>query len=209
MTQNEVNSELARVVEQQQRVVENKRSLQTIVGRYPSGSEPSLQHSKTWPTIKDDMYANLPTTLMTQRADIRASWFELMAADAGLAVAHKQRFPQFTLSASTGDSSDKLSNLLSGDALAWSLLANITTPLFNAGKLKSLEQQARLQVKQKEQRYLELVFSAFEDVENKLSNHSSLNKRLTYFKQAEKMPSQRSRCRLINIKRGWSAIPRY
>ncbi len=185
LSQNELNLERARVAQQQQRVLENRRNLQLYIGHYPSGIEDALQQQKAWPSLSSTLYVELPASLLANRADIQASWLDLMASDAAVAVAHKQRFPQFTLSASAGDASDELSNLLKGDALAWSLLGNITTPLFNAGKLESLEEQARLKVKQKEQRYLELVYQAFADAENQLNNHNALNEQLSFYKQAE------------------------
>lgn len=185
LSQNELNLERARVTQQQQSVFENRRSLQLYIGHYPSGLEAALQQDKVWPTLSPSLYANLPALLVANRADIQATWLDLMSADAAVAVAHKQRFPQFTLSASAGDTSDELSNLLQGDALAWSLLGNITTPLFNAGKLESLEEQARLTVQQKEQRYLDTVYQAFADAENQLNNHKALNEQLAFYKQAE------------------------
>jgi len=184
LTQNDVNQEQSRVANQQQVVLVAKRALQTAVGVYPSGESELLTSSLTWPQLSDSLFTQLPANLIATRYDLRSSWYDLMAADAGLAVAHKQRFPQLTLSASTGDSSDELGNLLSGSPLAWSLLGNITAPLFNAGRLASQEQQARLTVHQKEQEYLTRVFDAFAEVENNLSNHHALNEQLAYIKQA-------------------------
>ena len=185
LTQNELNAEKARIASQQQATLASRRALQTIIGEYPSGIDQRLANVKAWPQLSTTLYASLPADLIAQRGDIQSTWFDLLAADAGLAVAHKQRFPQLTLSATTGDSSDELTNLLSGNALAWSLLGNISAPLFNAGRLESLEEQARLSVKQKEQQYLSLVFSAFEQAENNLSNHAALNKQLAFYQQAE------------------------
>jgi len=184
LTQNDVNQEQARVAQQEQSVIVAKRKLQTIVGQYPGGESEWLNSKQKWPQLTEHIYSSIPANLMTARFDLRSSWFDLMAADAALAVAHKQRFPQLTLSASTGESSDELSNLLSGNVLAWSLLGNITSPIFNAGRLASLEEQARLTVQQKEQQYLTRVFDAFAEVENNLSNHHALNEQLVYIKQA-------------------------
>ena len=61
----------------------------------------------------------------------------LLAADAAVAVAHKQRFPRLALVASGNDVSDELGSLLNGTALAWSVLGNLTQPLFTAAGLKS------------------------------------------------------------------------
>ncbi|WP_448568776.1 TolC family protein [Thalassotalea ganghwensis] len=181
LTQNDVSREQARVEQQRQEVLSKARQLELLLGDYPQGiinSEDDLL------TITSDISPQLPAQLLTRRPDILASWYQLLALDAGLAVAHKQRFPSLSLTASTSDRSDKLTNLLDGGALAWSLLGSLTTPLFNAGKLASLEEQARLSVVQKEQQYLQLVFQAFADVENALSNATALSKRYEHYKLA-------------------------
>ena len=98
----------------------------------------------------------------------------LLATDAGLAIAHKQRFPRISLLASSSDVSDELGSLLNGSALAWSLIGNLTQPLFNAGRLKALEEQARTRVIQAEKQYLDQLYKAFAEVENAISRDASL-----------------------------------
>lgn len=181
LTQNDVSRELARVAEQQQMLLVRKRSLELLIGQYPQGT---LDDNQSLPTLTTDIDVGLPSDLLTQRADIVASWYQLLALDAGLAVAHKQRFPKISLTASTGDSSDELANLLDGSRLAWSLIGNITMPLFDAGRLASLEEQARLAVVKYEQQYIDLVFNAFADVENAISNNTALKQRYLHFEQA-------------------------
>ena len=182
LTKNDVNQELARVSQQQQTLLKASRQLELLLGDYPVAKRMTQQ---TLPLINEEISQGLPAQLLTRRADIQAQWLELLALDAGLAVAHKQRFPSFNLIANTSDSADEFSNLLNGGALAWSLIGSISSPLFNAGKLASLEQQARLQVEQKEQQYLQQVYQAFADVENSISERDSLNQRYDYYIKAQ------------------------
>ena len=184
LNQNNVNSELARIEQQKQTVLEKQRALDVLLGQYPTGDnfsdiEIALQQ------LEQSLFTALPADVLTNSFAIQQSWFSLLAADAGLAVAHKNRFPSLNLTASTGDSSDELSNLLDGGALAWSVAGSLTAPLFNAGRLKSLEEQARLTVKKQEQQYLTAVFTEFADMENRISSHSTLTKQLAYYKKAE------------------------
>jgi len=182
LTQNDVNREFARVADQKQVVLRASRQLELLMGDYPSAK---LSTDKTLPVITDDIPTGLPGELLTRRTDIRATWYELLALDAGLAVAHKAKFPRISLNANTGTSSDELSNLLDVDALAWSLIGNITMPLFNAGKLDALEEQARLRVVQKEQEYLHEVYQAFANVEEKISNRSALKEQFSHYRLAK------------------------
>jgi NodT family efflux transporter outer membrane factor (OMF) lipoprotein len=182
LTQNNVTRELARVVQQQQTVKVETRTLETMLGEYPKGV---FETSTELPKIDHVITANSPSEILTRRQDLQVGWLDLLALDAGLAVAHKQRFPRLSLSASTSDSDSDLSNLLSGNALAWSLIGNLTSPLFDAGRLASLEQQARFDLIKKEHQYLSQIYDAFAQVENVLSNHSALGKRFSYLQQAQ------------------------
>lgn len=182
LTQNDVNRELARVAEQSYTVKKLQRELELKLGGYPEGV---LKSPAKLPLLNGNINAGEPAQFLTRRFDIASRWYDLLAADASLAIAHKNRFPSFTLTASAGDSADELGNLLAGDALAWSLIGNIAAPLFNGGRLAAMEEQARLTVKQKEQGYLEKVFQAFASVENALENRKALSQRYDFLFQAQ------------------------
>ena len=184
LAQNELNSEQARVDAQQQVVLERQRDLELLVANYPKGRLVKNTRFEL-PTFAKQALSELPASVLTNNFELQSSWLSLLAADAGVAVAHKQRFPSLRLTASGGDISDELGNLLSGNPLAWSISGAITAPLFNAGRLKSLEQQARLQVKAQEQAYLDQVYSKFADIENQISNHTALTKQLNHIQQAK------------------------
>lgn len=174
LTQNDVSRESARVAEQQQLVLVKKRQLELLIGEYPDGD---FAAQAAFTILSSDIDFGAPAQLLTQRHDILTSWYQLLALDAGLAVAHKQRFPKISLIARGGDSSDELQNLLDGGSLAWSLIGNLTLPLFDAGRLESLEEQARLLVQQQEQYYLNDIYQAFADVENNIANNKALKER--------------------------------
>lgn len=184
LTQNDVNKELARIAQQKQTVQERQRALEVLLGQYPTGDS-FENESLQLPKLSDELFIDLPTTVFTANFNIQQKWFDLLASDAALAVAHKQRFPSLKLSASSGDSSDELKNLLDGGSLAWSIAGSLTAPIFNAGKLASIEEQARLNVKKKEQEYLHQLYSEFADIENKISNHFSLNEQLKHYSKAK------------------------
>ena len=151
LTRNEMNSELARTSAQHTVYLNAVRKLELLVGQYPSAA---IEVVEDLPLLNTDIPIGLPSDLISRKPDIVASWYEVLAQDANLAFTHKQRFPSIKLTANTGNSSEDLSDLLSVDSLAWSLVGGISAPLFNAGKLKASEQQARLVLRQKEQVYL-------------------------------------------------------
>jgi outer membrane protein TolC len=114
-----------------------------------------------------------------------ASWYQLLAKNSALAYAHKQRFPSISITTSLTDSRADISDLLSSSSLGWSLLGNITMPLFNAGKLKANEEKARLTLKQTEQTYLSTLYNAFADVENAVTTEATLTERYQIMLKAQ------------------------
>ena len=176
LTRNDLNTELTRVSEQETVKTKVIRQLERLIGEYPKGE---LLVNADLPLLTNDIPMGLPSELISRKPELKASWYQLLSQDAGLAYAHKQRFPSIVLSGSVGDSSEDVSDLLSGSSLAWSLLGGITAPIFNAGRLEANEETARIELKQGEQLYLDTLYNAFSDVENAITTESSL--KLSYY----------------------------
>jgi multidrug efflux system outer membrane protein len=171
LTRNELNSELTRVSDQRTVKVALIRKLERLSGEYPTGA---LKVEAELPLLTSDIPMGLPSELISRKPKLMANWYQLLAKDADLAYAHKQRFPSLSLTASLGNSSSDISDLLSGSSLAWSLFGNLTAPLFNAGRLEANEEKARLTLKQGEQQYLDGLYDAFSDVENAITQEKNL-----------------------------------
>lgn len=177
------DQERARINAQEQTLAENRVALQLLLGDYPDGN---IETGATLPLIETPVLAGLPSELISRRPDLRQAWANLLARDAAVAIAHKQRFPRLVLAASGGDVSEDLDSLLNGTPLAWSILGNLTQPLFNSGRLKAQEQQARARLAQAEYQYLDRLYRAFSEVENALSRKRSLQARYRVVLNAEK-----------------------
>jgi NodT family efflux transporter outer membrane factor (OMF) lipoprotein len=171
LSRNQLNNELSRVETQKASRTALVRKLERLVGGYPHGD---LSVEAELPLLKSEIPLGLPSQLITRKPSLKASWYQLLAKDAKLAYAHKQRFPSIRLTGSIGNSQSDISDLLSGSSLAWSLLGNISAPLFNAGRLKAGEERARFELKQGEQQYLDSLYSAFNEVENAITLESTL-----------------------------------
>ena len=171
LTRNDLNNELTRVSEQATIKTKLIRQLERLIGEYPKGE---LLVNANLPLLTNDIPLGLPSELISRKPELKASWYQLLSQDAGLAYAHKQRFPSIVLSGSVGDSTADIGDLLSGSSLAWSLLGSISAPIFNAGRLQANEEKARLELKQGEQLYLDTLYDAFSDVENAITTEKSL-----------------------------------
>jgi multidrug efflux system outer membrane protein len=78
---------------------------------------------------------DLPAALLERRPDILQAEQALEAANANVDAARALYFPQFSLTGTLGSVSAALSSFLSGPALAWSVAAGMTGPIFNAGAI--------------------------------------------------------------------------
>lgn len=145
----------------------------------------NLETDAALPVIKAPIPAGLPAQLLTRRADLQLAWLQLLAADAALAAAHRSRFPSLNLAASLRDASTHLDDILAQGELAWSLGGSLVQPLFQGGRLRALEAQARQKVVELEQSYLQAVFRALAEVENELSRLDALQNRHSAHQQAQ------------------------
>jgi NodT family efflux transporter outer membrane factor (OMF) lipoprotein len=178
LARNDLSSDQTSLAEIQQTLRENKHGLERLLGRMPTGA---ISVSLPLAMPNDEVALGIPSDIMTTKPAIQSQWYSLLAEDAALAIAHKNRFPSVNLRANVGKSSSELSELLSGE-LAWSLLGGITAPLFNAGRLEALESTQLLEVKSTEQEYIRTVHDAMLSVENALTREGSL---LTQYEATE------------------------
>jgi multidrug efflux system outer membrane protein len=110
----------------------------------------------------------LPSALLERRPDIRAAEQNLVAATANIGVAKATYFPQISLTGFLGGQSSQLSNLLSVAGGVWNFAPQVTTPIFNAGRVKSgvrlTEAQRQLTLTQ----YQQAIRTGFREVSDAL-----------------------------------------
>jgi len=182
LARNELNNERSRIATQKANLTQAARSLERLLGEYPKGL---IAANNDLPVINDDIPLGLPSELITRKPALRASWYQLLASDASLAYAHKQRFPSLNLAAGLSDSTNRVSDLFSASSLAWSLIGSISAPIFDAGRLAANEEIASLQTQKQEQAYLQSLYDAFGDVENAITQQQSLKARYQSTLQAQ------------------------
>ena len=77
-----------------------------------------------------------PSELLLRRADVAAAEAQLSAQNADVEVARKAFFPSIDLTGFAGRESTQLATLFSGPARVWNFQAQLTQPLFQAGRLQ-------------------------------------------------------------------------
>ncbi len=113
----------------------------------------------------------LPSALLERRPDIRAAEQDLIAANAEIGVARAAYFPQLSLSGFLGGASTQLSSLFSGPHSAWSLVPQVTQPIFTAGRLKSNVRLAQAEREHALIQYEKTIQTAFTEVSDALIAH--------------------------------------
>jgi outer membrane protein, multidrug efflux system len=110
----------------------------------------------------------LPSSLLERRPDIRAAEESLVAQQALVSAAKKAYFPRISLTGLLGFQSDQLSSLFTGPSRAWTLVPQITQPIFTGGRLKSDVKFAKAQRELAVIQYQQTVQSAFREVSDAL-----------------------------------------
>ncbi len=110
----------------------------------------------------------LPSALVRQRPDIRASEALLHQASAQIGVATANLYPQITLSGNAGPAATKFADLFSASGFLWSIGAGLVQPIFNGGALQARKRAAEAVYEQAAAQYQGTVLVAFQNVANTL-----------------------------------------
>lgn len=119
--------------------------------------------------LPEDVPVSLPSRLVEQRPDIRASDALLQAASAQVGVAIANRLPQLTLSAFVGSAPSTFSSLITPGNGVWSLANQVSTPVFQGGTLLHQQRAAYAAFDAAAANYRNTVITAFQNVADLLT----------------------------------------
>ncbi len=153
----------------QQNIEQTENLIRLLLGQNPGG----VMRGKalTEQDLPPEVPAGLPSELLERRPDIRAAEEALIAANAEIGVAKAAYFPQLSLSGALGGQSTQLTSLFSGPASTWSLVPQVSQPIFTAGKLKSGVKLAQAQRDSALVDYERTIQTAFSEVSDSLIAH--------------------------------------
>jgi NodT family efflux transporter outer membrane factor (OMF) lipoprotein len=153
----------------QQNIEQTENQIRLLLGQNPG----DVIRGKilTEQDLPPEVPAGLPSELLERRPDIRAAEQTLIAANAQIGVARAAYFPQLSLSGALGGQSTQLSSLFSGPASTWSLVPQVSQPIFTAGKLKSGVSLAEAERESALVQYEKTIQTAFYEVSNSLIAH--------------------------------------
>ena len=111
----------------------------------------------------------VPSDLLERRPDIAAAERRVAAANAQIGVAKSAYYPLISLSASGGFESSAITTLLNGPSGLWSIGASIAGTVFDVGRRRSLNEEARAAYDSQVAAYRQNVLTGFQQVEDYLA----------------------------------------
>ena len=151
----------------QKQLDQARNQLMAYLGRFPNqdkGEAFALASLR----LPDKLPVSLPSKLVEQRPDVRASEAQLHEASANIGVAIANQLPQFTITGSLGTTANRFDKLFSPGTAVWSLGQSVAETVFDGGALEHRKRAAVAAYDQSAAQYRRVVLNAFEDVANAL-----------------------------------------
>jgi outer membrane protein, multidrug efflux system len=156
---------LASVPALEKAVAQQENALSLLLGRNP-GPIPRGKNidNLILPTIP----ADIPSSLLERRPDLRQAEQNLVAANAQIGAAKAAFYPSISLTAFAGVASGSLSNLFNSDSKVWQYAGGVSLPIFTGGSLISQLLVAEAQKQQALFGYQRAIQNAFREVNDAL-----------------------------------------
>ncbi|MFT4639494.1 MAG: multidrug efflux system outer membrane protein [Verrucomicrobiales bacterium] len=153
-----------------------EHAIAVLVGLAPSEMK-SLAPAKTITPPK--VPAGLPSSLVEQRPDLRAADKHLRSAAAQVGVRNVDFLPRISLTGSGGVASLRSSNLFDPNSKFFNVGPEIDVPLFQAGKARSADAEAKAAWRESAADYRSTLLEAVREVDDALLDLKSLARELT------------------------------
>jgi multidrug efflux system outer membrane protein len=183
-------ADITRRIEQQ----ENLMSI--LLGRNPGDIQRGTPLISQ--TLRAEVPAGLPSTLLDRRPDLRAAEQQLVAANADIGQAKAAFFPQVTLTGFAGFQSVALSDLFTSAARTWQFGPAVTLPLFTGGRLRGNLKLAKARFDESLASYQQTVQNAFREVSDGLIAYQRT--REFRARQEERTQANRDATELANVR---------
>lgn len=170
--QQQYDSALAQIPIIENNIVASQNALRVLLNQNPGDIKRGLKFTEL--NSYGVIPANIPSTVLRNRPDVRQSEQQLMAANANIGVATSTFFPSISLTGTTGGTAaSSLSGLFQPGSDYWVQAAGVAMPILNFGIYGQI-QTAKGQYYEAYYNYLNTVRSAFAAVDNDLSAHQQL-----------------------------------
>ena len=117
----------------------------------------------------------VPSDVLERRPDIATYEREMAYENAQVGLARTAFYPHITLSGGGGFQSTQITSLLNAPSLFWSLGADALEPVFQGGRNRANLAAAQAAYDQSVANYRQTVLTAFQEVEDGISNLSTIS----------------------------------
>ena len=117
----------------------------------------------------------VPSDLLERRPDVAEAERQMAFQNAEVGVATAAFYPQLTISGGGGLQSTDITNLFSAPSAIWSLGGDLLQPIFQGGRLRANRAATKSAYDESVANYREAVLTAFQQVEDGLSDLKALS----------------------------------
>jgi multidrug efflux system outer membrane protein len=125
-----------------------------------------------------ELPAGLPSSILTQRPDVRAAEHQLIAANADIGAARAAFFPSISLTGNFGSASSELSGLFKHGSEAWTFAPQVNLPIFTGGANLANLDLAKIQKNIYIAQYEKAIQAAFREVDDALAARTTLDEQV-------------------------------
>lgn len=169
-----VHSVSAQLEQQRDRLQRVKRQIEVLLGRYPAAE---IEPDQDLPDLPEIPPTGVPAELLSRRPDLVAAEWRLASADSRLAEAHKSLYPRLSLTSSLGTAGASPADVFDPRLLVWSLLGNLTQPVFQGGRLRAGVDAADARLREAASSFADTLLASLSEVESALAAESLLARR--------------------------------
>jgi len=145
-------------------LAQSRHQLAVLAGKLPAAAAALPEFELADLKLPGDLPLSLPSELVRQRPDIRASEELLHQASAEIGVATANMLPKVTLTGNLGSTTTSFTDLFANGTSVWDLGAGILQPIFRGGELSAKRRAAIAGYEQAEAQYRAVVLQAFQNV---------------------------------------------
>jgi len=118
--------------------------------------------------LPQDLPLSLPSKIIEQRPDVRAAEEQLRSVNAQVGVAIAAMLPQFSIAGTYGGTATEFSQLFRSGGPFWTLIGDVTQPVFAGGTLLHTKRAADQALRQAAAQYQITVITAYQNVADTL-----------------------------------------
>lgn len=155
----------------QQQRAQNEHAIAVLIGQPATTFSVPVAPLKTIPPL---IPLGMPSDLLERRPDVATAERTMAQENALVGVAKTSFYPQLTISGGAGFESTSLSSLVNAPSAFWSLGADLLQPIVNGGRNRANLAAQKAAYDESVANYRESVLTAFQQVEDGLSNLNTL-----------------------------------